>query len=598
MRDAHSFAEPESARITHLKLELHVDFNERQLSGTAGFELQCAKGCNEVIFDTRKLTIRQVTDSSGRSLDYELAQEAPVLGAKLTVKLPANVTSVVIHYTTSPEAEALQWLTAEQTASGRSPFLFTQGHAIQTRSWIPIQDSPGIRFTYEARITVPPPLVAVMSAEHLGVDSVRVDNTFGFRMMEPIPAYLVALAVGDLASRTIGPRTAVYAEPVTLERAAFEFAEMERMVEAAEALVGRYRWGRFDLVVMPPSFPYGGMENPRLTFVSPSLLAGDRSLTTVVAHELAHAWAGNLVTNATWNDFWINEGTTVYLELRLHELLWGKERALLLQNWGFRELASEVTRMGASSPDTRLAYEMAGRDPAEGVTVIPYLKGAAFFWAIEKAVGRSALDAWLVGWFNRQAFRSVTTEQLLSDLRTHLFEALPGKALPLDLEGWVHDPGLPESGRPPPSMILNEVETAAADALANRSLAALDTANWSPQAWRHFLGVLLAGRPALAVLTAIEAQFSLSKSHNAEVLLPWLRLQVQAGNQGATPELKSFLSEQGRTRFLRPLYAELLGSEWGDSLARDTYAECQGRYHSLVRSSLDKLFREARKQPL
>lgn len=598
MQDAHSFADPQRARVTHLKLDLQVDFNERILTGTASFDLQLAADCTQVVFDTRKLKLQRITDVSGNSLDYVLAQEDPVLGAKLTVQLPADLQHVVIHYSTSPEAEALQWLTAEQTASREAPFLFTQGHAIQTRSWIPIQDSPGIRFTYEARITVPAPLVAVMSAEHLGPQTTAGASTFAFRMLEPIPAYLVALAVGVLASREIGARTAVYAEPVTLERAAFEFAEMERMVEAAEALVGPYRWGRFDLVVMPPSFPYGGMENPRLTFVSPSLLAGDRSLTTVVAHELAHAWAGNLVTNATWNDFWINEGTTVYLELRLHELLWGRERADLLQSWGYRELASEVARMGADSPDTRLAYDMRGRDPAEGVTVIPYLKGAAFFWTIEKAVGRAALDAWLVGWFDRQAFCSVTTEQLLADLRAHLFARIPDQAASLDLESWVHDPGLPESGRPPPSALLQLVESAAADALANKSLAELDTAGWSPQAWRHFLGVLLAGRPATALLSTLEAKFALSKSHNAEVLLPWLRLQVQAGNQAAIPELRSFLSEQGRTRFLRPLYADLLSSGWGAALAQQIYAERRVRYHSLVRLSLDKLLNAAPQSPL
>ena len=598
MHDAHSFADPQSARVTHLKLDLQVDFSERILTGTASFDLQLAAGCAQVVFDTRKLQLQRITDVGGNSLDYVLAPEDPVLGAKLTVQLPADVQRVVIHYTTSPEAEALQWLTAEQTASGEAPFLFTQGHAIQTRSWIPIQDSPGIRFTYEARITVPAPLVAVMSAEHLGPQTAAGASTFAFRMLEPIPAYLVAMAVGVLASREIGPRTAVFAEPVTLERAAFEFAEMERMVEAAEALVGPYRWGRFDLVVMPPSFPYGGMENPRLTFVSPSLLTGDRSLTTVVAHELAHAWAGNLVTNATWNDFWINEGTTVYLELRLHELLWGRERAELLQSWGYGELASEVARMGADSPDTRLAYDMRGRDPAEGVTVIPYLKGAAFFWTIEKAVGRAALDAWLVGWFGRQAFCSVTTEQLLADLRAHLFARIPDQAAALELESWVHDPGLPESGRPPPSALLQLVESAAADALANKSLAELDTANWSPQAWRHFLGVLLAGRAASALLSTLEAKFALSKSHNAEVLLPWLRLQVQAGNQAAIPELRSFLSEQGRTRFLRPLYADLLSSSWGAALAQQIYAERRARYHSLVRLSLDKLLNPAAQSPL
>jgi leukotriene-A4 hydrolase len=581
MSDRHSFARPHEARVTHLSLALSVDFGGRVLRGTATLDLAIEGDAESVVLDTRQLAIAAVTDGAGRALAYELAPEDPVLGSALTVRLPEGTRRVVIDYATSPDAGALQWLDPEQTAGGRHPFLFTQGQAILTRTWIPIQDSPAVRLTYDATIEVPAPLVALMSAERLS--SAR-GGSFAFRMNEPIPAYLIALTVGEIACRELGPRTAVFAEPAVIERAAYEFGEMEQMIDAVEPLVGPYLWGRFDVVVMPPSFPYGGMENPRLIFASPTLLAGDRSLTTVIAHELAHAWAGNLVVNATWNDFWLNEGTTVYLELRMNEVLWGRERAELLKSWGFRELAGAIDGMGEGSPDTRLCYDMTGRDPAEGVTVVPYLKGAAFFWTLEKAVGRDRLDAWLRGWFERHAFRSVTTDIFLRDLREHLNP--PG----MDLDRWVNDPGLPREAEPPPSALLSRVDAASAAVLAGEPPASVDIQGWTPQAWRHFLGTLLAARPEGALLTALDEAFRLSKSGNAELLLPWLRLEARARRDLAIPRIESFLAEQGRYKFLRPLYADLLSTEWGAPIARRTYEGARRRYHALVRSGLDKLF--------
>jgi aminopeptidase N len=588
--DLHSFARPREARITHLSLDLDVDFERRVLFGTATLDLDVAEGAGRVVLDTRRLTIERVTDGAGHPLAHSIAAEDPVLGSALTVALPTGTRRLAIHYSTAPDAEGLQWLGPEQTEGGEHPFLFTQGHAIQSRSWIPLQDSPGIRLTYEARITVPAPLVAVMSAEHLGATPHGATTTFGFRMNEPIPAYLIALAAGSLASHAIGPRTAVFAEPAMIERAAHELSDMESMIDAAEALGGPYLWGRFDVVVMPPSFPYGGMENPRLVFASPSLIVGDRSLTTVIAHELAHAWAGNLVTNATWSDFWINEGTTVYLELRIHEALWGAERASMLQSWGWRELSAEIERMGATAPDTRLRYDMTARDPAEGVTVIPYLKGAAFFWTLEKVVGRPRLDAWLRSWFERRAFQSVTTETLLADLREHLFAASPSDALPVDLEHWVSHTGVPEGAAPTPSALLLRVDEAARAVSAGAALGAIDVQGWTPQAWRHFLGTLLAARPDVALVEALDDAFRLSESHNPEVLLPWLRLEAQVQRESSVPRIERFLRGQGRSRYLRPLYGDLLATAWGAPIARRVYGEARPKYHALVRTGLDRLF--------
>lgn len=576
--DPHTRSRPDLARVRHLSLDLSVDFDARVLRVRAALDVE---GPGPLVLDTWELAIAAVRDAEGRPLEWSLGDADPLLGAAMTIALPAGVERVVVDYQTSPRAQALQWLAPEQTA-GAHPFLFTQGHAVHTRSWIPIQDSPALRFTYDARVSAPAPLVALMSAERTGREP---SGAFAFRMPEPIPGYLIALAVGELASRELGPRTAVFAEPSLLERAAWEFAEVEGMIDAAERLVGPYLWGRFDVLLMPQAFPYGGMENPRLTFASSTLLAGDRSLTTVLAHELAHAWAGNLVVNATWDDFWINEGTTVYLELRINEVLWGLERAALLRAWGHRELEGAVRGMGESSPDTRLRYDMRGRDPSEGVTVIPYLKGAAFFWALEERVGRPRLDAWLRSWFERKAFQSVTTAQLLDDVRARLLRE--GEAI--DLDRWVDAPGMPEGGAPPTSALLDRVEAAVQAVRSGAAPASLDTAGWSPQAWRHFLGGLLGARLSLATVEALDATFRLSESRNAEVLTPWLRIEAQVERPASAERIERFLVSQGRYKYLRPLYGDLLATAWGAPIARRAYDAGRGRYHAVVRSGLDKL---------
>ncbi len=593
--DPHSRARPSEARVTHLGLDLAVDFEHKQLRGTAALDVEAEPGVHTLVLDTRRLAIHAVRDQAAAPLPFTLGPDDAVLGAALTIGLRPSTRRVLIDYATATDAEALQWLEPGQTAGGAHPFLFTQGHAIQSRSWLPIQDSPGVRLTYEARITAPSPLLVLMSAERKGTSQSPGGVTHSFAMREPVPAYLIALAAGDLVARDVGPRTAVFAEPATIDAAAHELGELERMVEAAEELIGPYLWGRFDVVVMPPSFPYGGMENPRLTFASPTLLAGDRSLTTVIVHELAHAWAGNLVTNATWNDFWINEGTTVYLELRLNELLWGPERASLLRSSGHRELESEIERMGAESPDTRLCYDMAGRDPAEGVTVIPYMKGAALFWTLERAFGRDSLDAWLKSWFARRAFQSVTTTTLLEDLKSELFTAAGAPSF--DLERWVHAPGLPTDAAPPTSALLERVDHAAASVLGGVHPSTLDVEGFTPQAWRHFLGTLIQARPARDVVHAVDQAFALSQGHNAEILAPWLRLEAQATSDAAIPRIEAFLGSVGRMKYLRPLYAELVASSWGRPIAERAYQAAKGKYHALVRAGLERLFASARGGP-
>ena len=409
--DAHSYARPSEAVVHHVALDLAADFEAETLAGTATLTVEGRPGATEVVLDTRDLAIERVTDAAGAPLRFAVGPSDPILGAPLTVALPPadplvgdrpGSRLVVVHYRTAPTAAAVQWLGPAQTTSGQ-PFLFTQGEAILTRTWVPTQDSPGIRQTYEAAITVPANLTAVMSAQAQGEPvAAGATRTFRYALDKPVPPYLIALAVGDLAFRPIGDQTGVWAEPAVVEAAAAEFAEVDEMIEAAEALYGPYRWGRYDLLVLPPSFPFGGMENPTLTFATPTILAGDRSLVSLVAHELAHSWSGNLVTNATWSDFWLNEGFTVYFENRIMEAVYGPARAEMLRQLGRADLMAELETLPAA--DQTLHVDLAGRDPDDGFTSVPYDKGAAFLFTVESVVGRERLDAFLRGYFDRNAF--------------------------------------------------------------------------------------------------------------------------------------------------------------------------------------------------
>lgn len=399
--DPHSYASQSARRVRHLRLQLAVDFASRTLAGTVTWLLAetpagSAPGATaEFILDTRDLRIERVSlgeTADGPAADYRLDPADPVLGQALRIGVPTGTPAVCITYRTVPEAAALQWLSLTQTA-GAHPFLFTQSQAILARTWLPCPDSPGIRFTYEAAVEIlgaeRGQLLALMSAEN--PQTTAPDGRYQFRMAQPIPAYLLALAVGRLDFAPLSGRTGIYAEPATLPQASYEFADLEQMVATAEQLYGAYQWQRYDLLVLPVSFPFGGMENPCLTFVTPTILAGDRSLKSLVAHELAHSWSGNLVTNATWNDFWLNEGFTVYFERRIMERLYGSSYADMLQVLGEADLRETIVELGENSPATHLRLHLAGRDPDEGLNDIAYEKGCLLLLTLERLVGRPRL---------------------------------------------------------------------------------------------------------------------------------------------------------------------------------------------------------------
>jgi aminopeptidase N len=584
--DPHSFARPWEASISHLELDLDVDFAGRRLAGTAVLDLERAAATTEVVLDTWGLEIEAVSDERGPAR-FELGPDQGLLGRALRITLGPETKRVTVRYRTSPAATALQWLEPRQTAGGRQPFLFTQSQAILARTWIPLQDTPSVRFTYRATVRVPPALLAVMSAEN--PQRLEANGVYSFRMPQAIPSYLMALAVGDLEFRALGPRSGVYAEPPVVEAAAWELEPTEAMIAAAERLYGQYRWGRYDLLVLPPSFPFGGMENPRLTFATPTILAGDRSLVSLVAHELAHSWSGNLVTNATWNDFWLNEGFTTYFEHRIMEELYGRDRAEGLALLSRQELEEEIQRLGPESRDTHLELELAGRDPDEGMTPVAYDKGYLFLRLIEESVGRERWDRFLKRYFDRFAFQSMTTPRFLDWLQEDLLAKTDGVSLQsLEAEAWLHGPGLPGNAPQPRSDAFARVDAELARWRAGTPAAKLPAADWDTQQKLHFLRHLPRDVDR-ARLAELDTALGLTATRNSEVLSAWLLYAIEQRYEPAYPALEPFLLRQGRRKFLKPLYEALASTEEGRRRALAIYQRARPGYHAVATKTVDAL---------
>ncbi|NJN25691.1 MAG: M1 family metallopeptidase [Cyclobacteriaceae bacterium] len=587
VQDPHSYARPNEAAIEHLKLDIKVDFENKKVSGICDLSYIKSAKAKSIVLDTKSLNIHEITYSDGTVANYQLHEEDPILGAALEITLPHDNQNIRIVYESSNRAEALQWLSPQQTAGKKYPFLFTQSQAILARSWIPLQDSPGVRFTYEARVQVPTGMMALMSAEN--PQNIQNDGVYHFEMPQPIPSYLMCLAVGNIDFAPVGSRTGVYAEPSVLDEAHEEFNEMDEMLAIAEKLYDEYRWGRYDLLVLPPSFPFGGMENPRITFATPTILAGDKSLVSLVAHELAHSWSGNLVTNATWNDFWLNEGFTVYFEHRIMEALKGKEYADMLSALSLQGLREEVAAFikSGKSEDTKLKLDLAGRNPDDGVTAIAYDKGYYFLRYLESYVGREKFDDFLKDYFDKFAFKTNYTEAFIPYVQRELFEKNGLEPIP-DLKEWIYDTGLPKTLPAVHSTRFAKVDEAVS--AWKKGQYQINTSDWSSHEWVYFITQLPEERSS-GDLEKLDNMFHFTRSGNAEILGVWFVLVAQNLYEPAFPAMKQFLIHTGRRKFLMPIYTALLKTQKGQALAKEIYAQARPNYHFVAVNSLDVLLR-------
>ncbi len=586
VRDPHSFGNPHEVCPSHLGLELTLDFERRRMDGVCDLTLVWPQSTvTHLDLDTRDLTITSVMDPSGNPLRYDLGPRHPFMGQRLRIDLPDRPAHLRITYHTHPDAAALQWLTPAQTTSQHLPFLFTQSQAILARTWIPCIDSPGVRTTFDAVVHAPPGITVVMGAHHQS--HAPEQGQFRFTMPYAIPAYLIALAAGEITFRSISDRTGVYAEPEVLDRAAWECADMDHMIEAAEALYGPYRWGRWDAIILPPSFPFGGMENPMLTFATPTILAGDRSLVSLMAHELAHSWSGNLVTNATWGDFWLNEGFTTYFERRIVEALYGSDLAEMQWLLGQRTLAHTIDQLTPSEPEfTKLRMNLDARDPDDAFSELPYEKGANFLRVLENHVGRASFDTFLQHYFDAHAFQSMTTSRFLEQLREHLFDGDISAWETLRINEWLYQPGAPDNLVVPDSNHFERTRAAANAFMTEAQLPTAMAATWATAEWLDFLHSLPL-EMAHDKLEQLDEVYHFSQSGNAEILFAWLAVCIRNTYEPSFTAVEAFLCQQGRRKFLQPLYSALWANLHTRSLAVAIYRRARPGYHPIAVATID-----------
>lgn len=587
-KDAHSYANFNDVRIKHLKLDLRVDFSDKTLDGKVDISIENYTKAKQLILDSKDLTIHKVLLEDSIETSFSLGEKSEVFGQPLTVEVEPSTKVVSVYYTTSPDAEALQWLTPEQTLGKVHPFLFSQSQAILARSWVPCQDGPGVKFTYEATIKTDPNLIALMSAEN---GTTKNENgVYTFKMDQPISSYLLALTVGDLAFASTGRNSGVYAEPAMLEKSVWELNSMQSMIDSAEKLYGPYAWERYDVVILPPSFPFGGMENPRLTFATPTIIAGDRSLVALIAHELAHSWSGNLVTNETWNDFWLNEGFTVYFEQRIMEKIFGKPYEEMLTKLGMGELEATLKNLinEGNSEDTHLYLDMDGRNPDDGLTDVAYEKGRFFLQKLESVVGRERFDLFLKNYFEENKFKPMNTERFIANLNEHLLT--PEEEQAVNINAWVYGPGLPDNALIPYSEELDRVESSIAQYNNNQIKAEeIDISGYTTHHWLYFLRGLK--NLDSIKMHELDQNFNFTQTGNSEIACDWFKHCIDHQYEEAFPALNDFLIRVGRRKFLTPLYTRLAKRPQNKAWAKEVYQTARNGYHSVSYNTIDEVLK-------
>jgi aminopeptidase N len=599
--DYHSYANVDQFRVTHLELDLRVDLEGKTITGISALEFKrLDPRATQLVLDTKGLMINDVsqkaTDVLGAtsknqtiwvSRPFHLEKPDPLLGSALVIELPPSrkaVESIRIDYETQPTSTALQWLTPKQTARRHKGFLYTQPQLSGARTWIPLQDTPEVRMTYKAKVHTADGVVALMSAENDPI--VKHKGEYSFIMPQAVPSNLIALAVGDLEYRETGPRSGVYAEKPILKAAAKQFADTESTLQSAEKLLGPYRFTRYDILVMPPSFPIGQIDNPRLSFISPTAITGDAGPAPVMLHALARAWSGDLISDATWRDRWLNEAFTAYLQMRLMTAVYGQERASMDAVLGLNALRDALKTR--KPQDQVLAIDLRDRDPELASGDVPYQKGRLFLNYLDAKFGRERFDVFLRGYLDHFAFKSITTEAFLGYLNENLLDRFPGIVTREAVDAWVHGPGIPADAVLPVSGAFQAVDEARAAWLAGGLTAKKLGLDWVPEQWRYFLDKMPATlRPQQ--LAELDKAFGLTHTQNAEIAHRWFLLVIANNYQPGFAGLEEYLKSIGRRTLIEPLYVELMKTSAGTTFAKRVYAKARPGYHPETVQALDAI---------
>ena len=595
--DEHSYAEPDKVKTTDLALDLAIGFDNKQIAGIATYTLDWLDpAVTQLVLDTRDLNIDKIEGEARggtwKPLQFALAEQDKILGSKLTIQTPERPAHVRVSYKTSPEASGLQWLEPSMTAGKQTPFMFSQSQQIHARSWVPLQDTPRVRFTYTAHVTAPKNAMVLMSADN--DPKAARDGDYTFKMPQKIPSYLLAIAAGDMVFEPISARAGVWAEPSMAKKAAAEFADTEKMMQIAEKLYGPYRWGRYDILVLPPSFPYGGMENPRLTFATPTVIVGDQSLVSLVAHELAHSWSGNLVTFSSAKDAWLNEGFTSYVENRIIESLYGAERANMENVIERNELREEYKTLDPKLQALALKPD-ALPDPDGSSSATVYTKGAWFLQFLEQRFGRETFDVFLRGYFDHFAFQSIPTPTFVEYAKANLLAKNPGKVTQAEMEEWIYAPGVPDLAPRTTSPRFDAVDAARKAWLDAGTLPdAAASAKWTTQEWVHFLE----GMPEMLKteqLAALDAAYTFTGTPNGEIAQRWYPLAVRSGYHPADDAMAAFMQRVGRRKLIMPIYEALVKTPQGLQFAKEVFAKAKPGYHPITTGSVAAEIAKAQK---